>query len=98
MATNILSNIQKGKNMASSGKWIITRRYDTYHEMTHTGTGSMRKLMLASDKQWGYLESLRAKYTKRAPLKNRPYAHMATKQIEKLLEKQQEVEKQQRLI
>lgn len=84
--------------MASSGKWIITRRYDTYHELTHTGTGSMRKLMLASDKQWGYLESLRARYTKRAPLKNRPYAHHATKQIEKLLEKQQEVEKQQRLI
>lgn len=84
--------------MTSSGKWIITRRYDTYHELTHTGTGSMRKLMLASDKQWGYLESLRARYTKRPPLKNRPYAHHATKQIEKLLEKQLEVEKQQKLL
>ena len=32
--------------MTSNGKWIITRRYDTYHELTHTGTGSMRKVML----------------------------------------------------
>lgn len=84
--------------MAVSGKWIVTRKFDTYVELTHTGTGSMKKLMLASDKQWGYLESLRAKYTKRAPLKNRPYAHQATKQIEKLLEKQQEIERQQSLL
>lgn len=81
-----------------AGKWVIGRKYDTYHEMIHTGTGSIRKVMLASDKQWGYLESLWARYTKRAPLKNRPYAHQATKQIEKLLEKQQKVENQQRLI
>ena len=81
----------------ASGKWVVGRKYDTYHELIHTGTGSIRKVMLASDKQWGYLESLRAKYTKRQPLKHRPYAHQAAKQIEKLLAKKEEIEKQQQL-
>ena len=95
--------------MAATGKWIRTHVFDRpellkpgetqyYVEMLHTGTGAYRKVPLASDKQWGYLESLRAKYTKRAPLKHRPFAHHAAKQIDKLLEKQAEVERQQKLI
>lgn len=82
----------------ATGKWVIGRKYDTYHEMIHTGTGSIRKVMLASDKQWGYLESLRAKHTKRKPLMHRPYAHQAAKQIQKILDKVAEQENQQRLI
>lgn len=88
-----------------TGKWIRTHVYDRpellkpgetkyYVEMMHTGTGAYCKVPLASDNQWGYLESLRSKYTNRAPLKNRPYAHHATKQIQKLLEKKVKLESQ----
>ena len=79
--------------------WIITRRYDTYHELTNTDNGAMRKLMLASDKQWGYLESLRLDVEGKIDrLSTRPYAHVASKRISKLLEKQQKRDSQQTLL
>lgn len=79
--------------------WIITGRYETYHELTNTDNGVMRKLMLASDKQWDYLESLRLDVEgKINRLANRPYAHVASKRIDKLLEKQQKRDVQQKLL
>lgn len=51
--------------------------------------------MLASDKQWAYLEQLRQRHSKNyKPLKNRPTIFSASKKIDKYLEK----EKQQQLI
>lgn len=79
--------------------WIITRRYDTYHEMTNTSNGALRKVALASDKQWDYLESLRLDVEgKIERLANRPYAHVASKRIDKLLEKQEKRDRQQTLL
>ena len=79
--------------------WIITRRYDTYHELTNTDNGAMRKLMLASDKQWDYLESLRLDVEGKIDrLSTRPYTHVASKRIDKLLEKQQKRDRQQTLL
>ena len=78
--------------------WRITRRTDEYIEMTNIDNGAMKKVALASDSQWGYLESLRAKYTNKIPLKNRPTAFAAKKAINKLLEKKEKLERQQRLI
>lgn len=79
-------------------KWVVTRRYPTYFEMTDTDTGKIKTIRLASDSQWGYYESLRAKYTKKPPLKERPTVFAAAKGIKKLLEKQEKVERQTSLL
>lgn len=78
--------------------WRITRRTDKMIEMTDIDTGAMKTIALASDAQWGYLESLRKQYTNRVPLKERPPAHIAAKQITKLLEKKEKLERQQPLL
>lgn len=79
--------------------WIITRRYDTYHELTNTDNGAMKKLYLASDKQWDFLESLRADVEgKTERLANRPYMHQAKKRIDKLIEKKEKRDRQQTLL
>ena len=79
--------------------WIITRRYDTYHELTNTDTGAMKKVALASDKQWDYLESLRLDVEGKIDrLANRPYAYQASKRINKLVEKKEKRDRQQRLL
>jgi len=78
--------------------WVITRRYADYHEMTNTETGAVRKVALASDAQWSYLETLRKEVAgKTEPLANRPYAHYAKQQIDKLLAKQAKRDAQQKL-
>lgn len=79
--------------------WMITHRYDTYHELTNTDNGAMRKLFLASDKQWDYLESLRLDVEgKSERLASRPYMHQAKKRIDKLIEKQTKRDSQQSLL
>lgn len=79
--------------------WVVTRRYDDYHELTNTDTGAMRNVYLASQKQWDYLENLRREVEgKTERLKNRPYMHIAKKRIDKLLEKKAKKERQQTLL
>lgn len=73
------------------GSWITTKVTDEYREITHTGTGSIRRIPFASDKQWNYLEMLRQQ-DKKDPsaysrLKNRPTKFAASKAIDKLLAK-----------
>lgn len=76
-------------------RWRTTKVTDEYREIVNLDTGAVRKVMLASDKQWAYLESLREKYSKNyKPLKNRPTIFGAKKKIDKYLEK----EKQQELL
>lgn len=79
--------------------WMVTRRYDTYHELTNTDTGAMKKVALATDKQWDYLESLRLDVEgKTERLANRPYAYQASKRIDKLVEKKEKRDRQQSLL
>ena len=79
--------------------WIITRRYDTYHELTNTDNGAMKKVALASDKQWDYLESLRLDVEGKIDrLASRPYAYQASKRINKLVEKKEKRDRQQTLL
>lgn len=79
-------------------RWNIYKRTNTHVEMMNMDNGVIRKVALASDKQWKFLESLRAEMTNRPPLKNRPFAHDAKKQIDKLLTKKENIEKQQTLL
>jgi len=78
--------------------WRITRRTDTYIEMTDINSGKMKTIPLATDAQWGYFESLREKWTKRPPLVNRPTVFQAKKGIEKLLAKQEKETRQTSLL
>lgn len=78
--------------------WKITRRTDTYIEMTDIDTGKMKKIALASDKQWGYYEHLREKYTNKPPLKHRPTVHACQNGIKRLLDKKEKLERQQTLL
>ena len=57
---------------------------DTYKEMVDVNTGVVRRVPLASDKQWNYLNQLRQNEGKE-PLKNRPAVYAAKKAIDKLL-------------
>lgn len=76
-------------------RWRTTKVTKEYREIVNVDTGSIRKVMLASDKQWAYLEQLRQRHSKNyKPLKNRPTVFSASKKIDKYLEK----EKQQTLI
>lgn len=52
----------------------------------NTTTGQVKKIALASDKQFQYLQSLRSKFGKE-PLKNRPTVFAANKAIDKLVER-----------
>ena len=67
--------------------WVCT--FDdkkTRREITNTKTGTVRNIPYASDKQWNFLQKLRADLGKE-PLKNRQPAYKATKAINKLLKK-----------
>lgn len=74
--------------------WRTTKVTNEYREIVNIDTGSIRKIPLASDKQWNYLESLREKNTKDpskySRLKNRPTVFGANKAIDKLLKKEQQ--------
>ena len=83
--------------MRPKANWKITRRTDTYIEMTDTNSGAMKQIPLASDKQWGYYESLKQQYSNRPPLKHRPTIYACSKGIEKLLAKKEKDERQQGL-
>lgn len=67
-------------------KYSIVRITKEYREIVNLDTGAVRRVMLASDKQFNYLNSLRADIGK-PPLKNRPAAYQAMKAIDKLTEK-----------
>jgi len=76
-------------------KWITT--FDdkkTYREIANSETGVVRRISYASDKQWSYLQGLRAKLGKE-PLKNRQVAYQASKAIDKLLKKIEEQDQEQ---
>lgn len=64
----------------------VTKRTEEYLEITDTITGVIKKIMLASDKQWGYLNNLRDQLGK-IPIKNRPTVFAASKAIDKALKK-----------
>lgn len=78
-------------------RWRTTRETQEYREIVNLDTGAVRKVMLATDKQWDFLEGLRLKHSKKpenySRLKNRPTIFSAKKKIDKYLEK----EKQQQL-
>lgn len=78
-------------------RWRTTKETNEYREIVNLDTGAVRKVMLASQKQWDFLESLRLKHSKQGKysrLKNRPTVFSAKKKIDKYLEK----EKQQQLL
>ena len=76
-------------------KWCTLKVTNEYREIVNVDTGSVRKVMLASDQQWAYLDQLRQKHSKNyKPLKHRPTVFSASKKIDKYLDK----EKQQQLI
>lgn len=77
--------------------WRVTRRTDEYIEMTDIDSGRMKKVALATDKQWGYYESLKSLYSKRPPLKHRPTVFACSRGITKMLEAKQKAEQQQKL-
>ena len=66
--------------------WLTLSSKKEYREIVNLDTGSIRKVMLASDKQWDYLESLRLKHSKQPEthtrLKNRPTVFSASKAID----------------
>lgn len=62
-----------------------------YRELVHIHTGSIRRLPMASDKQWDYLNWLRADLGK-PPIKNRQTMWAAIKAIDKALAKLGEIE------
>lgn len=78
-------------------KWRITKITDSYREIVNLETGAVRKVPLASDKQFTFLQKLRANAGKE-PLKNRPTVFAANKAIGKLLAKEQKEKQQQTLI
>lgn len=79
------------------GQYRVMRQTDEYREIVNIDTGQIRRVPMASDKQWGYLNSLRADVGK-DPIKNRPAMFQAKKAIDKLLAKKAETEQQQKLI
>lgn len=68
------------------GDWRLTRQTDEFRELLNISTGQIKKVKMASDKQWAYLNSLRAD-VKKIPIKNRPTVFAASKAIDKLLSK-----------
>ena len=97
MASYAKCTIKQRKEFTMT-RWRTTKITKEYREIVNLDTGSIRKVMLASDKQWDYLESLRLKHSKQPEthtrLKNRPTVFSASKAIDKLLKK----ESQQKLI
>lgn len=76
-------------------QWRTLRVTDEFREIVNLDTGAVRKVPLASDKQWNYLESLRSKHkdpSKYTRLKNRPTVFAANKAIDKLLKKERQQE------
>lgn len=85
----------KQRKESTMTKWRTLKVTNEYREIVNVDTGSVRKVMLASDQQWAYLEQLRQKHSKNyKPLKHRPTVFSASKKIDKYLDK----EKQQQLI
>lgn len=75
----------------------LMKQTDEYRDIVNIDTGQIRRVPMASDKQWAYLNNLRADAGK-DPIKNRPAMFQAKKAIDKLLAKKSETERQQRLI
>lgn len=72
-------------------RYRITKITDSYREIVNVDTGVVRRVALASDKQFNFLQKLRQEAGKPL-LKNRPAAFQATKAIDKLLSKKQQTE------
>lgn len=78
-------------------RYRIVKQTDSFREIVNVDTGAVRRIPMASDKQFSFLQKLREQDGK-PPLKHRPAAYQATKAIDKLLAKKQKEENQQTLI
>jgi hypothetical protein len=78
-------------------QYRIVKQTDSFREIVNLDTGAVRKIPMASDKQFSFLQKLRVEAGKE-PLKHRPPAYQASKAIDKLLAKKSKEENQQTLI
>lgn len=65
-------------------QWRLYRTFPDHKELINMDTGAIRKVPLASDKQFEYLNSLRSE-AGLEPLKHKPPVYSANKAIDKLL-------------
>lgn len=63
--------------------WRIVNSNKDYYELVNVYTGVTKKVVLCSDKQFDYINSMRKQLNK-APLKSKPKIYEVNKVIERL--------------